>query len=80
MWTNAAAIIAALATFAGVIGNLYLQLLQAKRSMENGKKIDQNTEVTMKAAAQIDEVHAATNVLTASASGSYKALQEESPK
>lgn len=80
MWTNAAAIIAAIATLVGVIGNILLQLVQAKRSAENGKKIDENTQMTRDTAAKVDEVHAATNVLTASASGSYKTLSEDQPK
>jgi hypothetical protein len=79
MWTNAAAIITALATLATVVLNFILQLRQSKTSAENGKKIDENTKVTKEASAKLDEVHAATNVLTASASGTYVALKDEKP-
>lgn len=77
MWTNLPGIIAAVATLLGVIGQIVLQLIQAKRSIVTDKKIDENTQMTKDTAAKVDEVHSATNVLTATASGSYKSLKGE---
>lgn len=74
------AIITALGTLATVVGGVVLQVIQALRTAENGKKLDENTAVTKAAAKQIDEVHAATNVLAASASGTYKALVDPNAK
>lgn len=76
---NVAAIITAAATLVTVIGNVVLQIMQVRKSTENGRKLDENTKLTAAAAKQIDEVHAATNVLTATASGTYKSLKEEPP-
>jgi hypothetical protein len=74
------AIITALGTLVTVIGGVVLQVIAALRTAENGRKLDENTQVTKAAAKQIDEVHAATNVLTATTSGTYKALIEPDAK
>lgn len=76
--SNVAAILTAAGGLLTVIGGIAVQVIMALR---NGAKIDENTAVTKASAAaavvtakQIDEVHAATNVLAASASGTYKTL------
>lgn len=78
--SNLAGIITAVGTLITVLGSVVLQIIQTQRSAENGRKLDENTLVTKAAAKQIDEVHAATNVLAASASGTYKALVDPNAK
>lgn len=59
-----AATITAVGTLITVIGNLVLQLLQARRSKENGRKIDENTAVTKDTAAKVEVVTAIANQVT----------------
>lgn len=56
---DVAATITAVGTLITVIGNLVLQLLQSRRSKENGRKIDENTALTQATAQKVEEVHQA---------------------
>lgn len=64
MTGDIAAIITAGATLVTVIGNFILQVIQVKKSTDNGKKLDENTRVTNETALKVDDVHTATDVLT----------------
>lgn len=55
MTGDVAATITAVGTLITVIGNLVLQILQSRRSKENGRKIDENTELTKVTANKIDQ-------------------------
>lgn len=59
-----AATITAVGTLITVIGNLVLQIVQARRSKENGRKIDENTAVTKDTAAKVEVVTAIANQVT----------------
>lgn len=62
--------------FGGVvtgIGTLALQIMAARRSIQNGRKIDANTEITKATAAKIDDVHA----VQVATSGTYPTIKEQ---
>lgn len=52
-----AAIVASVATLATALGNVVLQLRQAKISASNSEKIDANTALTQATATKVEEVH-----------------------
>ena len=66
--------IAAVAGLLTVVGNFVLQVLQMRRSRENGRKIDENTALTKVTAAQVDAVHAATTSIV-EATGAHPILK-----
>jgi hypothetical protein len=70
-----AASITAVGTLVTVIGNLVLQILQTRRSRENGRKIDENTALTRDTAAKVEVVHAATTAIQES-TGTHQTLKE----
>jgi hypothetical protein len=70
-----AATITAVGTLATVIGNLVLQIVQSRRSKENGRKIDENTALTRDTAAKVEVVHAATTAI-AESTGTHQTLKE----
>lgn len=64
-----AAILTSVATLAGVLGNVVLQLRQAKLSAANSDKLDAQ-------GGKIDEVHAATTSIV-EATGAHPVLKSE---
>jgi len=66
--SNLAAIITAVATLLTVVFSFVLQMRQARRT---DKKIDAGAVVAAESSRKLDEVHASTNVLVASATGSH---------
>lgn len=74
MTGDVAATITAVGTLITVIGNLVLQILQSRRSKENGRKIDENTALTQVTAQKVEEVHQATNAIVES-TGTHQALK-----
>lgn len=57
--------VTAIATLMTVLGNMVLQIIQAMKSTQNGKKIEENTALTKAAAQKIDDIHAVTDVIKA---------------
>lgn len=51
----------------GVVGNFVLQVMQLRKSAENGRKLDVNTQLTK-------EVHESTTAI-AEATGTHKTLE-----
>jgi len=70
----------AITAFGGVvtgIGTLALQIMAARRSISNGRKIDENTALTRDTAAKVEVVHAATTAI-AESTGTHQTLSEKS--
>jgi len=63
MTFDVAASITALGGLIVSVGTLVLQIIQAKRSITNGRKIDENTALTRDTAAKVEVVHAATTAI-----------------
>jgi hypothetical protein len=71
----------AITAFGGVvtgIGTLALQIMSARRSIQNGRKIDENTALTRDTAAKVEVVHAATTAI-AESTGTHQVLKPSPP-
>lgn len=75
MTINLSGDVASIITAVGTLVVGVLQVLQARRSIVNGRKIDENTAVTKATAAKVDDVHAVQVATT----GTYQTLKEPPP-
>jgi hypothetical protein len=73
--TGVAETITAFGGFVTGVGTIVLQILAARRSIQNGRKIDANTEVTKATAAKVEEVHAVQVATT----GTYQTITQPDP-
>lgn len=71
---DTAATITAIGTLLTVIGNFIMQIIQARRSASNGRKLDENTALTKETAAKVEDVHQATAAI-AESTGSHPILK-----
>jgi hypothetical protein len=74
-----AAILASLATLVGVAGNVMLQRQQLKISAMNAERLEHNTRTLADNTQKMDEIHAATNVLVSSQTGTHPVLTFSPP-
>jgi len=73
--TGVAETITAFGGFVTGVSTIVLQIMAARRSIQNGRKIDENTALTKDTAAKVEVVHAATTAIV-EATGTHQILSD----